>query len=159
MVSDLAEFVWERKDTPVIEAVVLVEPVPEQPVPVEPVPVEPVPVEPEQAPAPEEAKSTLILSKWGEEFDLLGNRGIARPVPGGTGNDLTAKENQLLLCSVLSGANASKVAIAGRKENSPWLIYLPQYGPTKALLLRNSLAQEISLWSRAWTLVLTTRRC
>ena len=148
-VSDLTEFVWERDDTPNIEAVVLAEPIPERPVPVEPVAVEPVPVEPvpvepvpEQS-APAEAKPTLILPKWGEAFDLLGNRGIARPVPGGKGNDFTVNRNQLLLCGVRSGANASKVAIAGRTEKSPWLIYLPQYGPTTAILLQNALAQEI----------------
>ena len=158
-VSDLTEFVWERDDTPNIEAVVLAEPIPERPVPVETVAVEPVPVEsgsadwnqsatvpvepvPEQS-APAEAKPTLILPKWGEAFDLLGNRGIARPVPGGKGNDFTVNRNQLLLCGVRSGANASKVAIAGRTEKSPWLIYLPQYGPTTAILLQNALAQEI----------------
>ena len=158
-VSDLTEFVWERDDTPNIEAVVLAEPIPERPVPVEPVAVEPVPVEPGSADwnqsatvpvepvpeqsAPAEAKPTLILPKWGEAFDLLGNRGIARPVPGGKGNDFTVNRNQLLLCGVRSGANASKVAIAGRTEKSPWLIYLPQYGPTTAILLQNALAQEI----------------
>ena len=119
------ELVWEREPTPYGELVA---------------PVEPVPVEPEQAPAP---VSALVLPKWGESVDLLGNRGVTRPASAGVGTEFDVKHNQLLLCGVSNGVEDSKAALAGRKEGSIWTFHLPQYGPNVVLMLRDKLAQEI----------------